>query len=214
MNTEKKLTPKEIREKFGYVYVYNFHEGLAKMLDEGGWCHIGLDGKPIYKHRYLDVGRFHNGRATARDKNGMFHIKKDGTPAYEERYHKVRDFCPEGFAIAMDGNKFKSKEYLLDRDGKNIFPPFREITYSEYDGFLIVEEYETGKTNYIETKTFKKVFTEPVDCIVDSTGYGFIYIQRNWGDSDGYKLDLTTPRQYPVVLEDCEPQEDEYDFYI
>ncbi len=57
-----------------------YHKGYACAKDESGWCHIDLEGKPIYKERYLLLEPFYNGAALASDLQGKKLILNDDFP--------------------------------------------------------------------------------------------------------------------------------------
>lgn len=54
-----------------------YHKGHACAKDASGWFHIDLQGKPIYKERYLLLEPFYNGAALATDLNGKKKIISD-----------------------------------------------------------------------------------------------------------------------------------------
>lgn len=47
-----------------------YHKGYACAKDASGWFHIDLQGKPLYKERYLLLEPFYNGAALATDLRG------------------------------------------------------------------------------------------------------------------------------------------------
>lgn len=54
-----------------------YHKGYACAKDASGWFHIDLQGKPLYKERYLLLEPFYNGAALATDMDGVKIIVED-----------------------------------------------------------------------------------------------------------------------------------------
>lgn len=51
--------------QYWYSQLDVFHKGLARAKDEKGWCHINLQGKPVYNERFASLEPFYNGQAHA-----------------------------------------------------------------------------------------------------------------------------------------------------
>ena len=51
-----------------------FHKGFARAKDDRGWCHIDLNGRPIYSERYNMIEPFYNGFARVEDEYGAILI--------------------------------------------------------------------------------------------------------------------------------------------
>jgi hypothetical protein len=81
--------------------------GMAIAEKDGKKFHITIDGRLVYKQRYLHVGDFHQGLAIAiAGSKNCFHIRTDGKPAYKQRYDDVWSL-QHGLAFACkNGYKF------------------------------------------------------------------------------------------------------------
>lgn len=66
-----------------YLDLDVFHKGLARARDATGWCHVGLDGVPVYCNRFLAVEPFYNGRAFCETHDGK-RVIVDETGAVEQ----------------------------------------------------------------------------------------------------------------------------------
>ncbi len=47
-----------------------FHKGFARAKDKRGWCHIDVNGQPIYPERYKMIDSFYNGYACVENQYG------------------------------------------------------------------------------------------------------------------------------------------------
>jgi hypothetical protein len=112
--------------------VLKFHEpGLAPVLDDSGWYHIGIDGNPIYSQRYNKVFGYYFGRAAVVLNNKWFHIDIHGnristqsyawTGNFQQKICVVRDFKNQYFHIDLDGSRIYSDNYIYCGDFKDGF---------------------------------------------------------------------------------------------
>ena len=55
---------------FRYRMLDVYHKGFARAMDDDGWMHINIDGRPAYCERFAAVEPFYNGYALAETQNG------------------------------------------------------------------------------------------------------------------------------------------------
>lgn len=88
-----------------FLRTFGFYEGLAAVVEQQGWHHVGANGEDAYEARFAWCGNFQQGRCTVRDHDGAyFHITADGTAAYPSRWRYAGDYR-DGIAVvqAADG---------------------------------------------------------------------------------------------------------------
>jgi hypothetical protein len=78
------MTAEEIKTKFGYDFVGEFHEGFARVKKGTRWFHIRPDGEPLYKEKWDSISNFHCGVAM---------VVEDGN---EILINSTGDVLPEG----------------------------------------------------------------------------------------------------------------------
>lgn len=64
-----------------------FHKGYARARDEGGWCHVDLQGRPVYDRRLAAVEPFYNGQARVERFDGALEV-------IDERGRTLRQLRP------------------------------------------------------------------------------------------------------------------------
>jgi hypothetical protein len=70
-----------------------FHEGLAKIQQQGLWGFADLDGKIVIEPRFRSVGDFSNGFARASDVKGLWgYIGRAGNEIIPMQFEDAEDF--------------------------------------------------------------------------------------------------------------------------
>ena len=121
----------EIKKKFGYTFVGEWRQGLAKARLNGHWFHINKDGNPAYSDRFDYVDDFCNGFASVR-RNGLWsHVKTDGTLLHGKWFEWALDFKiqtnleREGLLATVkekDLGRNKGETYKIRPDGTRFYP--------------------------------------------------------------------------------------------
>jgi hypothetical protein len=82
----------EIGRNSNYIVKYNFHDGLARIIQNGKWGFIDKEGKIIIPAIYNKVEDFSNGFAAVLISGKWGFINKNGEIAVDPKYRKVGDF--------------------------------------------------------------------------------------------------------------------------
>lgn len=108
-----------------FVMAKPFSEGLAAVSDEQAWGYIGIDGRPVIAHKYLQALPFSGGIAWVQQREGTWAaINKDGTVLYPsvgdyntvEQFSEERAFAMKGkvvYLVAVDGTIMRNMSELL-----------------------------------------------------------------------------------------------------
>jgi len=101
-----------------YLYVGNYHDGLAKAKDNLGWLYIDTSGKVAFRASLCsEVGDFHEGLAKAKDSIGWKYFNTKGNVVFSATLcSEVGDFH-DGLARAKDSIGWK----FFDKTGKVVF---------------------------------------------------------------------------------------------
>ncbi len=77
-----------------------------------GTHHVGPDGNPLYRSRFLEVLKFHApGLAPVLDCSGAYHITPNGQPTYEARHQRTFGFYEDRAAVHSWGGWFHILPY-------------------------------------------------------------------------------------------------------
>lgn len=109
--------------------VMSFHSpGVAAVKSEDGAFHINLQGKPVYKKRFIKTFGYYGNTAGVKDESGWYHIDLNGNSIYNERYDWVGNFqeglCPvrdnlgNYNHIEKDGTQAYNEKYSYAGDFK------------------------------------------------------------------------------------------------
>lgn len=103
--------PQRFRRTFGY------YSDLAAVLMDSGWCHIGINGSPLYSQRYAWCGNFQDGLCVVRQSDGLyFHITAQGNTAYDARWSYTGDYR-DGICVVQNSTGRSSH---MDASGRLI----------------------------------------------------------------------------------------------
>jgi hypothetical protein len=165
-----------------FLEVLSFHApGIATVRDSRGAFHIGIDGVPLYSHRFRRTFGFYEGRATVMAEDGAYPIDESGRAVSAERFAWCGNFqsgrCP---ARDFDGCYFH-----LTREGLAAYPErwryagdFREgaavvQTDSGMHHHIDAEGKPRGAGEYLDLDVFHKGFARARDA------YGWFHLRRD-----------------------------------
>ena len=164
--------------------VMSFHDpGIAPVKDEGGWYFIDLDGKHLFRKKFIEAFGFYDRLAAVRDNTGCYHIDLDGNPAYEMRFDWIGNF-QESFCTVRDK---EGSYYHISKNGEPIYSTkygysgdFRYGIAVVYDDngkghHINVNGTRFGENSYIDLDVFHKGFARAKD----SFGWGHINLKSS-----------------------------------
>ncbi len=84
-----------------YARTFGFYEGLAAVVEVGGWCHVDPSGEALYVERHAWCGNYQGGRCAVRTVEGAYlHLDEAGRPAYAARHRYAGDYR-DGLAVVQ-----------------------------------------------------------------------------------------------------------------
>ncbi len=101
-----------------YLFVGNYHDGLAKAKDNLGWLFIDISGKEVFRASLCsEVGDFHDGLVKAKDSMGWKFYNTSGKEVFRTSLcSEVGDFH-DGLVKAKDSTGWK----FYNTSGKEVF---------------------------------------------------------------------------------------------
>lgn len=109
-----------------YRRTFGFYEGLAAVVADYGWHHIGVNGFVAYVVAHAWCGNFQEGRCAVRRHDGTYvHITADGRPAYAHAWRYAGDYrdgravvqASDGLSTHIDGaGQLAHARWFLDLD--------------------------------------------------------------------------------------------------
>jgi len=109
---------------------WGFIEGRARLHQQGGWFHIGTDGRPISAERWEEARDFAEGRAAVKRAGKWGFIVLEGTLVTEMTYEEAHDFSRGLAAVKVEG-----RWGFIDPSGDLVIAAaWDEVTSPVYDG--------------------------------------------------------------------------------
>lgn len=223
--SRKKLMPKKIIDKYGYINDKNeivikpqyndakeFSEGLAAVLQEGKWGYIDNNDEIIIKPQFDDVGMFNENLAPVRKDGDWGYIDKNGDMIIEAKFDEAKEIN-EGLAPVKEkggwGYINKNGELIIDtifEDAKKFNEGLAPVCEGNDWGFINDKGEYKIKPQYYKVEQF----SEGLAYIIGgpNVGSGFIDSKGNMIIKDNFN------KTYPFENGKAKIVEDGYTGYI
>lgn len=155
--------------------VLKFHApGFAPVKDKAEAYHIGLNGQPVYKHRYDEVFGYYEGFAAVREAGAWFHVDECGEPVYKDRYEWCGNF-QNGSCVVKSNHGYAH----INHKGGLLYQHYYAYAGDFRDDIAVIQDFNGRYTHIKKTgKSLHQQFYQDLDV------YHKSYARAK--DSEGY----------------------------
>ena len=168
-----------------YLYIGNYHDGLAKAKDSNGWLYIDTSGREVFRASLCtEVGDFHEGLAKAKDSLGWKFYNTSGREVFRASLcTEVGDFH-DGLVKAKDSLGWK----FYNTSGREVFRASLCTEVGDFHDGLVKAKDSLGWKFY--NTSGKEVFRASLCTEVGDFYSGLVRVK----DSLGWKFYNTSGR--------------------
>lgn len=173
-----------------YSEVLKFHTpGIAPVKDETGAYHIDVNGKDLYKQRYIRVFGFYCNRASVITNKGWSHIDEKGNRIYINSYSWAGNY-QENFCVVRD---MQNNYFHIDLKGIKCYEENYKYAGDFKDGIACVKS-QNGYYKHINEQGKSINNKEYIDLGVFHKNYATAKDENGWFHIDKLGLELYQER--------------------